>query len=257
MRFHMVQMEISWEDKAASQARARRLVDGAGVAEGDVVVLPEMFDTGFSLNVDRTADTNGVSRGFLDGLARDTGACVVGGVTLAREDGRGLNRAYVAGPSGVLAEYDKVHPFTYGREGERFVGGERVVVFEWGGARICPVVCYDLRFPELFRAGLTGGAEAFVVIANWPAARAGHWRTLLEARAIENQAAVVGVNRAGRDPHLEYSGGSAAFGAKGEKLAEMGEEEGGAERADERGGSSAVAGGVSGVAGRAAEKAGN
>jgi predicted amidohydrolase len=90
---------------------------------------------------------------------------------------------------------------------------------------ICPAVCYDLRFPELFRRGLQQGAEMFVLGANWPSARQHHWRTLLIARAIENQAFVIGVNRCGSDPHLDYSGGSMALGPKGEILAELGDEE--------------------------------
>lgn len=125
----------------------------------------------------------------------------------------------------MLCEYAKIHPFSYGREGESYTGGDAVGVYDWVSGqeslRVCPAVCYDLRFPELFRAGVRLGAEAFVIGANWPAARQHHWRTLLLARAIENQAVVLGVNRCGNDPHLAYAGGSIAVSPKGEVLGEM------------------------------------
>jgi predicted amidohydrolase len=141
------------------------------------------------------------------------------------------NRAVIIGPNGEpVAEYSKVHPFSYGRETEAFEGGRGVVTYDWraGGEslRVCPAICYDLRFPELFRLGLKAGAEVFATQANWPASRAAHWRALLIARAIENQAYALGVNRAGRDPNLEYAGGSIAVGPRGDVIGELGPEEG-------------------------------
>jgi predicted amidohydrolase len=130
----------------------------------------------------------------------------------------------------VLAEYAKIHPFSYGREPERFEGGVEITVYRWGeeagqALTVCPAICYDLRFPELFRLGLFRGAEAFAVGANWPESRQHHWRALLIARAIENQAVVLGVNRTGRDPNLAYAGGSIAVGPRGDILGELGSEE--------------------------------
>ncbi|MEM9082009.1 MAG: nitrilase-related carbon-nitrogen hydrolase [Planctomycetota bacterium] len=231
MKVHLVQHDIVWEDKAANHARVRSLVDDAEIGRGDLIVLPEMFDTGFSINLEKAEDGDGRSAGFLAGLAADKGAMVVGGISV-KEGDRGRNRALVFGCAGeTVAAYDKVHPFSFGREGERFDGGREVVVFDWafadgGVCRVQPAVCYDLRFPELFRAGLDRGAEAMVVIANWPRPRQDHWRTLLKARAIENQCFVMGVNRTGRDPHLAYAGGSVVFDPRGEMIGEMGEEEG-------------------------------
>lgn len=218
---HLVQADLAWEDKPASRARIERMLADAGVSAGDLVVLPEMCETGFSMNVERTAD-DGSSAAWLSALAARHRATVVGGITVWAPGGqRARNRALVVGPGGeTIAQYDKLHPFSYGREAERFEGGERVVVFEWGGLRVSPLICYDLRFPEAFRACRMLGAEAFVVISNWPAERAEHWRALLRARAIENQAAVLGVNRAGDDPYLAYAGGSVAFGPRGEVLGE-------------------------------------
>ena len=222
MRAHLVQLDSAWENPAASIDRARGLIGSAEIAPGDLVVLPEMFATGFSLNIERTAD-DGAQAGFLAEEAERLGVTVVAGLTVHGAPGRALNRAVVYGPAGeLLTHYDKVHPFSFGREPEVFDAGSALAVFEWGGLRVQPAVCYDLRFPELFRAGLALGAEAYVVIANWPDARMHHWRSLLIARAIENQALVIAVNRAGPDPHLNYVGGSVVVGPTGDVLAEAG-----------------------------------
>mgnify|MGYP001049822170 CR=1 FL=1 len=238
MKAHLVQFDIAWEDRHENFRRVRGLLERARVERGDLVVLPEMFDTGFSFNLDRTADRDGATLAFVRELARELGATVHGGRSVVGPGGRGLNRATIAGPDGeLLVEYDKIHPFSYGKESEFFTGGSRVVTYTWmraagssvaGGderVTVCPAVCYDLRFPELFRAGLLAGAEAYALGANWPASRASHWRALLIARAIENQAFVFGVNRCGNDPHLSYAGGSIAVGPKGEVLGELGAEE--------------------------------
>jgi predicted amidohydrolase len=231
VRAHLVQYDIIWEDREANFARVRDMLAPVSVEAGDLIVLPEMFDSGFSLNTDTTGDGKGESRKFLSGLARATGAFVVGGITIKDEGAaKARNRCLAYAPDGgVVASYDKVHPFTFGREGEQFAGGDRLDWFEMGdddaALRVCPLVCYDLRFPELFRAGLAGGAMAFTVIANWPRPRAAHWRALLIARAIENQALVLGVNRCGRDPHLVYAGGTIAIGPTGDVLGECGDDE--------------------------------
>jgi omega-amidase len=245
MRAHLVQLDMAWEDRQANFDKVDRLLGASDISAGDLVLLPEMFDSGFSMNTALTADVENLTLEFLKGLGKERGIFVIGGRTVlpgnvgcrmsdvgCSEAGMAHNRAVVAGPAGeVVAEYSKVHPFTFGREGEHFVGGSEVVTFDWqaGGEerlKVCPVVCYDLRFPELFRLGLLQGAEAFAVIANWPRVRQLHWRSLLVARAIENQAFVLGVNRTGKDPGLEYAGGSIAVGPQGEVLGELGAEEG-------------------------------
>jgi len=221
-----------WEDAPANFSLIRGMLDGTAVNPGDLVVLPELFDSGFSLNTDRTTDRDGRTLDFLRELARETRATIHGSRTVLTDGAtHATNRASIAFPDGSFAEYAKIHPFTFGREPERFEGGDSVTTYEWpcdGGRslKVCPAVCYDLRFPELFRAGLSKGAEVFVLGANWPEARHEHWRTLLRARAIENQAFVLGVNRAGKDPHLGYKGGSAAIGPEGETIGELGEEPG-------------------------------
>lgn len=240
MRAHLVQLSTIWEDKDANFDKTRRalagpekLVDERGVVPGDLVVLTEMFDTGFSFKVETTADTDERTLKFLQKLARELKAYVQGSRTLVGPDGRGRNMATVVGPRGELvAEYAKVHPFSYGRETEFFSGGEEVVTFEWSSngsgqrAVVCPSVCYDLRFPELYRAGMLKGAEVLALGSNWPARREGQRDALAIARAIENQAYVLVVNRAGSDPHLSYLGGSIAVSPKGEVLGKLGDVEG-------------------------------
>ncbi len=230
MRAHLVQFDIAWEDRRANHDRVGALLERAGVGRADLVVLPEMFDTGFSLNIEKTADGDGATLAFLTGLARDRGVYVQGGRTV-RAGARATNRAPVIDPDGrLLVEFAKIHPFSLGREPERFDGGTDVVTYLWGSdphaLTVCPAICYDLRFPELFRVGLLKGAEMYALGANWPDARQAHWRALLIARAIENQAFVLGVNRTGRDPNLNYVGGSIAVGPRGDVLGELGAEEG-------------------------------
>lgn len=225
-----MQANLAWEDKEASRARIERLLDGASIAHGDLVVLPEMCETGFSMNVDRTADEGGQSAAWLASLAESRHAFVIGGITVRGDGAMARNRALVFDPLGnEVARYDKIHPFSYGKEAESFEGGRAIACFDWHAQgrtiRVSPLICYDLRFPEVFRACRGMGAEAFVVIANWPAERAFHWRALLCARAIENQAFALGVNRTGDDPYLAYSGGSVAFGPRGEALGELGGDE--------------------------------
>lgn len=226
---------MAWEAPEENYRRVEGLLDRADIGSGDLVLLPEMFATGFSLNTDVTADRDGATLRFMQRLAEDLGCWVQGGRTVhdchcAKAD----NRMSVLSPSGALVcEYTKVHPFSFGREPERFAGGGRVETWVWeageddaGRAVVCPAVCYDLRFPELFRIGAVRGAEVFALGACWPAARKAHWRALAVARAIENQGIVLAVNRAGDDPHLAYAGGTIAVGAQGEVLGELGEDEG-------------------------------
>lgn len=229
MQIHILQYDIVWEDKRANHELVRAMVAGVKPEPGAMVALPEMFDTGFSLNLDVTDDAKTrASERFLCGLAREYGIHVYGSLSAREKDGWGRNWAVVTNPHGeVLARYAKLHPFGFGREPERFRGGDELVSCEWrdgdGVLRVGPLICYDLRFPEVFRlCSLRLGVELFVLGANWPDARLSHWRALLIARAIENLAYVVGVNRSGRDPHLGYGGGSIIVSPKGEILAEAG-----------------------------------
>jgi predicted amidohydrolase len=223
MKAHLVQLDIAWEDPGANYESVRRLLDAADVAAGDLLVLPEMFDTGFSFNIERTNDKAGGTLRFLCELADDLGVTVQGGRTTApchRCVARNVMSVLAPGDK-LLAEYVKIHPFQ--REAERFEAGRDVVTYPWGGLTVCPAICYDLRFPELFRLGARRGAEVFALGACWPIARAHHWRALVIARAIENQAYMLGVNRSGKDPMLLYGGGTIAVSPRGDVLGELGD----------------------------------
>lgn len=229
MKAHLLQLDIVWEDKAANHAKVRALVEQCAPSAGDLIVLPELFDVGFTLNAQLAIDHDGSTLAFLQALADDTRCTVHGARALASTvKGKALNYATITAPGlcSPLCEYAKIHPFSYGREGESYTGGDTLGSYAWGGLQVCPTVCYDLRFPELFRLAVKGGADAFVLGANWPAPRKDHWRALCIARAIENQSFVLGVNRCGNDPHLPYAGGSIAVEPRGEVLGELGGREG-------------------------------
>lgn len=244
---HLVQLDSAWENPAANYEQASRLIQHCAPAPGDLVILPEMFDTGFSFNIERTVDSAERTLSFLKGIATRFRVVVQAGRTVAaRVPGSAINVASVLAPAEndasstqVVAEYAKIHLFQ--REAERFIPGREVVVFDLPRPigdvehksllttrtlRVCPAICYDIRFPELFRVGLAKGAEVFAIGACWPKVRQHHWRSLLVARAIENQAIVLGCNRTGVEPSLQYGGGSIAVGPKGEILGELGEEPG-------------------------------
>jgi predicted amidohydrolase len=223
-----VQLDIVWEDKAASVERARRLIEAARPQRGALVVLPEMYATGFSMNVKAVAEgAERAAERFLESVAREFGVYVLGGVVNLGPEGRGRNQAVVYSPAGTqVCRYDKCYPFTLGGESEHYTAGNRIELFDWNGMKVAPMVCYDMRFPEPFRAAVRQGAQMFVVIASWPSYRTHHWTTLLAARAIENLAYVVGVNRCGRDPKHPYPGRSMVVDPHGKVIADAGDGEG-------------------------------
>jgi predicted amidohydrolase len=221
------QTDIVWENKSANHDRVRALLQASTVPAGSLVLLPEMFATGFSMNVSATRDdADHLSETFLARLAVDFKAYVAAGVVSRASDGRGRNEALVFNPAGgLIARYCKLHPFSFAGEHQRFAPGGQVTVWPCGEFAAAPFVCYDLRFPEAFRQAVRKGAQLFTVLANWPASREAHWVALLRARAIENQAYVAGVNRCGRDPNVSYSGRSLVFDPRGEILADAGNAE--------------------------------
>ena len=228
MRVYGVQIDIVWEDKAANHAKVRALLERANPQSRSLIVLPEMFSTGFSMNVAEIAEGEArETETFLSAIAAAYGVYLLGGVVTAGADGRGRNEAVLYGiDGGEIMRYSKIHPFSYGTETEHYGAGDQVLLARLPGMTLAPFVCYDLRFPEVFRIGARGGAQLYAVIANWPKPRQAHWLALLKARAIENQAYVIGVNRCGRDPKLAYSGRSQILNPHGEVMADAGEDEG-------------------------------
>jgi predicted amidohydrolase len=214
-----VQFDVAWEDKPANHAVIEQMLREAKVAAGTYVLLPELGDTGFSFDLAKIAD--GRSLTWARTLARELKVWIQPGFAENSNDGKGRNCAAIISPQGeILGIYRKVHPFSYSRESEHYSGGDRIVIRDCVGAAVCPMICYDLRFPELWRVAASNGAEIFTIGASWPETRQSHWRALLIARAIENQAYVVAVNRVGADPHLQYAGGSIIICPTGEILDE-------------------------------------
>ncbi len=221
-----LQFDIAWEDKAANFATVRRLLAEACPQPGALVILPEMFATGFSMNTEAIAEPPGGSiEQFLSSVAAEHKIFVIGGAAMRGRDGKARNKALVLGPEGDLVGfYSKMRPFSAGAEHRHYEAGKDVAVLSCGNCKVAPFICYDLRFPELFRrAAMRSRPELYAVIANFPTKRIDHWTRLLQARAIENQAYVVGVNRIGSDSVCAYNGRSLIVDPQGEILADGGE----------------------------------
>ena len=228
LRVALVQQDTVWQDRGANLARARGFVAQAARAGARVAVFPELFTLGFTMAPEPYAEPiPGPTVEAVAALSREFGLHVIGSAVEAHEP-HPRNAAFVTGPDGALvAVYRKLHPFTYGEEHQHYTGGDDCPLFQVDGVPCGLQVCYDLRFPEPFRALAARGAEVIFVPANWPVRRISAWSTLLAARAIENQAAVCGVNRVGRDgAGLDYPGASALHDAFGEVIARGGATEG-------------------------------
>lgn len=224
MRLALVQLDIAWEDVAENHRRASRHLDAAKEGGATFAILPEMFSTGFSMDAGRIAQPpGGASEEFLRGEARRLGIWILASVPEKGEPAP-RNMAMLVSPSAEVVRYAKIHPFSYAGEHRVYAAGDRVVTAEVDGVRVTPLVCYDLRFPEPFRTA-AADTDLYVVVANWPDQRREHWRALLRARAIENQAYVAGVNRSGDGNGLHYAGDSAVIAPLGETLVEADERE--------------------------------
>ncbi len=220
LRVAAIQHDVAFEDRAATLAYLGPLLVAAAGTGARLLVLTEMFATGFSMAPEKVAEPeDGPSTEFLRTSAADLGLWLAGSVPIhPGGGGRPVNRFLLAGPSGELEHYDKIHPFSYSGEHEHYAAGTRRVTFTVEGVRVTPFVCYDLRFADEFWA-MAEATDCYVVVANWPAARRAHWQALLVARAIENQAYVVGVNRVGEGGGLHYAGDSRIVDPLGEVLA--------------------------------------
>ncbi|HYG14235.1 MAG TPA: amidohydrolase [Bacteroidia bacterium] len=205
MTVSVVQTDLHWENVDANLVHFTELLETASPA--DLYVLPEMFTTGFSMAPERLAGES-FSKGltWMQKMAAGKNAALTGSL-MAEDDGRFYNRLVFARPDGSAEFYDKKHMFSLGNEQLHYTAGAKKLIVEYNGWKICPMVCYDLRFPVWSRN--TEDYDLLLYVANWPQKRAHHWRGLLVARAIENQCYVAGCNRAGTDGNnLEYSGSS-------------------------------------------------
>jgi omega-amidase len=220
VRVAALQSEIVWEDPPANFARVAPWVGAAAAAGARLLVLPEMFACGFSMAADRIREPpDGPSATFLRDQARRHRLWIAGSVPELPPGGeRPFNTLILAGPGGEIVRYRKIHPFTYAGEDRHYAAGDERVTAEVEGVRCTLFVCYDLRFADEFWK-TAAATDAYLVVANWPERRRSHWTSLLSARAIENQAYVIGVNRVGSGGDLLYAGDSRIVDPWGEVLA--------------------------------------
>lgn len=213
----LVQTDLRWEDPQANRQMFDRLLEG--VSGSDLIVLPEMFSTGFTMQVNEAAEPAESSEtlAWMKHKASELDAVITGSLSI-NSGGRYVNRMYWVTPTGEVSHYDKRHLFRMGEEANHYSAGDQRVIVELKGVRILLSVCYDLRFPVWHR-NRGNEYDLLVCVANWPSSRRQVWRTLLQARALENQCYVVGVNRCGKDDNgLHHSGDSALIDYRGETL---------------------------------------
>jgi omega-amidase len=220
-RLTIAQQPLVWHDAVANRAHFTEVLKPlAGTT--DLVVLPEMFTSGFTMKPESYAEpADGETRAWLKEQARALDAAVGGSVAVS-DNGRFYNRFMLALPDGLTYWYDKRHLFRMGGEHRHYSAGDHALIIEWRGMRLCPLVCYDLRFPVWSRRRPELEYDLAIYCANWPAARRYAWSTLLRARAIENQAFVAGVNRVGVDGGgVAHAGDSVVLDFTGQPLVEL------------------------------------
>jgi predicted amidohydrolase len=220
MKVALVQHDIVWEDAAATREHVRPMIAKAAADGARLIVLAEMFATGFSMQPERIAEgEGGPSERFLVEQAVEHEAYLIGSLAQRGADGRYRNNAIVAAPDGSVQRYAKIHPFGFAGEDKHYTAGDSFLTVEIDSLRMSVFVCYDLRFADEFWA-LADRTDAYVVVANWPEPRREHWQVLLRARAIENQAYVIGVNRVGAVKDLMHVGDSAVIDPLGRVIAQ-------------------------------------
>lgn len=212
----LIQSDLSWEDPCANRTNFSGKIQSIS-GEFDLIVLPEMFTTGFSMNASMLAEpTNGETLKWMIEIAAHYDTAITGSVIIS-ENNLFYNRLFFVYPNGSYNYYDKRHTFTLAKEHETYENGTKKLIINYKGFKICPLICYDLRFPVWSRN--TEGYDILLYVANWPARRISAWDALLKARAIENMSYCLGVNRIGRDGNQhEYIGHTAAYDVLGEQI---------------------------------------
>lgn len=244
MRIGLAQMDIFWENVQKNMEKAEDFIKKAKENQAELLIFPEMTLTGFSMHVEKTTKDWQQQVHFFEKMSRQYEISIIFGYPAPAGPERGrhgqqLGADLSAGASGqkmyhnhlalaehgrVRMDYTKLHPFTFGQEGECFSGGEEIVCTPWKDTMLGAFICYDLRFPEIFQIS-SAKSELIVLIANWPVSRIDDWDCLLKARAIENQAYIAAVNRTGEGGGLLYNGHSALYGPRGERLTTLCREE--------------------------------
>lgn len=217
MKITIIQTNLAWEKKDENLSHFKNLISDI-TNDTDIIILPEMFSTGFTMNAKSLAEPmTGNTIQWMKKVAAEKN-CVVTGSIIIEENGKFFNRLVWMSPEGFLI-YNKRHLFSYAHEDKTYTAGNKKLIVEYKGWKICPLICYDLRFPVWSRRTKKEDYDLLLYVANWPERRNTAWKTLLPARAIENQSYVVGLNRIGNDGNeIYHSGDSAVYNYFGEKI---------------------------------------
>ena len=213
----LIQSHLYWENPEDNRKMFEEKINTVS-KDVDLIILPEMFTTGFTMTPQKIEAKEGnITVAWMKSMAEKTESAIMGSIIFQEED-RFFNRLFFVYPNGETMTYDKKHTFTLAGEGKVYKAGEEKLILEYKGFKICPLICYDLRFPVWARN--TEDYDVLVYVANWPKPRIEAWDTLLKARAIENMAYCVGVNRIGQDElGYDYPGHSAVYDVLGKQLA--------------------------------------
>lgn len=219
LKISLIQFDIIWEDAEANQAYLDVLLKDH---QTDIILLPEMFASGFSMNVEKIAQKPfGKTFEWMQHKAKELNTAVAGSIS-THENDKYFNRFYFISPNGSIYIYDKKHLFSYGKEAGVYSAGDKIVTIDYKGWQIRPIVCYDLRFPAWIRNTEENPYDLILCNASWPKARREAWISLLKARAIENMSFIAGVNRIGVDGYnLDYKGNSHLFDTLGEDVVQL------------------------------------
>jgi omega-amidase len=224
MKVGLIQYNPVWENKTANSEKISKLLKGP--VQADLLIFPEMALTGFTMqSQDFAEDFQGQSFQYFSSLAKEKKCAIIFGVIEKGKQKNFNTLVHLNSQGKIVATYRKMHPYSYCGEDIYYGKGEEQVITNIKGYKIGLSICFDLRFPELYRYYGKEKVHLIIDIANWPDTRIEHWRTLLKARAIENQCYVIGVNRVGDDPKLHYNGYSSVFDPMGKPLAEVEDEE--------------------------------
>lgn len=216
LRIAVLQVDLAWENVIKNlDIFSEKLEQIQG--DVDLIILPEMFSTGFSMNAEELAEPpEGPALQWMQKVARQRNAAVTGSL-IVKDEGNYYNRLYFVFPDATYKTYDKRHTFTLAREDETYTAGDKRLIVEYKGWKICPLICYDLRFPVWSRN--TENYDLLIYVANWPETRIHAWDVLLQARAIENMSWCVGVNRTGKDGNnYQYNGHTAVYDCLGKSM---------------------------------------
>jgi omega-amidase len=220
---HLVQFSIIWEDQEKNYAKVLSLLRKNPPKKGSVICLPELFSTGYTPAPHRFAEKikGSATIRFLRAIAREFSSFVIGSAVLhSSESSKPFNSAVALSPDGeIISRYDKIHLLPLGKEARAYGKGRKISMFRVKNRLFSIFICFDLRFPELFRSAYDRDVDGIFILANWPSVRQRHWEILTKARAVENQCYIFGVNRTGRDPYSSYKGGSCIIHPSGEALA--------------------------------------